>query len=235
MKNLLKSIWGILSYTFTSILCMISFLVFILIFDIGFGPSLFATLFLGTVLYFLIGKRKQEKKKAAKQQISDDLHRITQSQEGMSKEETQFFRETMNTAKNQILILEKNMHQVTKLKTIESRNNTIQLTKALFKEITNEPRRLHQVDKFLYSHLPSLVDLTEKYIEISNHEVKNKTTFEVLDKSASTIDEMCQLIAVDYASFKAEDLENMDLEIELAKQAIERDNESNENTENNEF
>lgn len=39
---------------------------------------------------------------------------------------------------------------------------------------------------------------------------------------------MCQLIAVDYAAFKADDLAEMDLEIELAKQAIERDNEEQE-------
>ncbi len=83
---------------------------------------------------------------------------------------------------------------------------------------------MNEVDKFLYVHLPSLVDLTNKYIEINLHEVKNKSTFEVLDQSATTIDEMCRLIAVDYVAFKSGDFDDMNLEVELAKKAIERDN-----------
>lgn len=234
MNHLFKNIFGILRYTLTSVFCVLAFLVFILFFKVSFGPAVLATFILGGLLFSVTGLKKQSKSTDKKATIDESLHRLTEDKEtfykeaGMSKEETQFFRETMNTAKNQILVLEQNLKQVSKLKAIESRNNTIHLTQALFKDITNEPRRLHEVDKFLYVHLPSLVDLTEKYNEINNHEIKNKTTFETLEKSASTIDEMCQLIAVDYAAFKADDLAEMDLEIELAKQAIERDNEEQE-------
>lgn len=234
MKELVNTIFGILRYTLTSIFCVLAFLVFILFFKVSFGPAVLATFILGGLLFSFSGRKRYSKTADKKDATEKALHRLTEDKEtfykeaGMSKEETQFFRETMNTAKNQIMVLEKNLSQVSKLKAIEARNNTIHLTQTLFKDITNEPRRLHEVDKFLYVHLPSLVDLTEKYIEINNHEIKNKTTFETLEKSAVTIDDMCQLIAVDYAAFKADDIAEMDLEIELAKQAIERDNEKQE-------
>lgn len=224
-------------YTITLTFGGIILLIGTLIFDFSFGMALFVAVLLSLVFSMLI----RPKKKKTPSLISEELPPLTQVQEdfykeeGMSKEETKFFRETMNTAKNQILLLEKNLQQGTKLQTIEARNNTLKLAKALFKDITNEPRRLHQVDKFLYSHLPSLVDLTEKYIEISNHEVKSKTTFDMLDKSAATIDEMCQLIALDYATFKEEDLAEMDIEIALANQTIERDNEDNNEEQTEEF
>ena len=35
---------------------------------------------------------------------------------------------------------------------------------------------------------------------------------------------MCQLIAEDYVLFKSDDFEDMAIEVELAKKAIERDN-----------
>ena len=85
------------------------------------------------------------------------------SSKGLSREDIQYFRETMQKAKMQIVTVEKHMNQSSKLKAIENRNNTVKLSKALFKEITQEPDRLHEVDKFLYVHLPSLSDLVGKY------------------------------------------------------------------------
>lgn len=142
------------------------------------------------------------------------------SSKGLSREDIQYFRETMQKAKMQIVTVEKHMNQSSKLKAIENRNNTVKLSKALFKEITQEPDRLHEVDKFLYVHLPSLSDLVGKYREIENHKAKSKATFDILNKSSETIDRMCGQIAEDYVKFKEDDIEDMDIEVELAKRTL---------------
>ncbi|WP_161877753.1 5-bromo-4-chloroindolyl phosphate hydrolysis family protein [Alkalibacterium sp. MB6] len=139
---------------------------------------------------------------------------------GLSKEDIHYFRETMQKAKEQIITIETNMKQSGKLRAIEHRNNTVTLSKSLFKEITNEPQRLHEVDKFLYVHLSSLADLVVKYREIENHKAKSKATYDILEKSARTIDRMCGQIAEDYVNFKQDDIEDMDIEVELAKRSI---------------
>ncbi len=78
----------------------------------------------------------------------------------------------MNNAKGQILQIEENINQVGKLRAIANRNNTLNLIKVLFKDIVNEPERLHEVDQFLYVHLPSLAELTSKYVQINQHQAK---------------------------------------------------------------
>ena len=226
MDNFIKNFGDILKYTFTTASTIVVFLV-LLVFDFGFWPSLIISLIIGSFLYF----KKDKSDKPAKTKVQR-LRKLTPEKEafykskGLSKDEMKFFRETMQTAKINILELEQNMRKSTKLTAIEKRNNTIHLAKALFKEITEEPQRLHEVDKFLYVHLPSLKDLTAKYIEVDNHEVKHKSTFSVLAESAETIDGMCNLIAKDYVSFKSEEIEDIELEMELAKKAITRDNHS---------
>lgn len=87
-----------------------------------------------------------------------------------------------------------------------------------------EPNRLHEASQFLYTHLPNLVDLTNKYNEINDHEIKNKQTYEKLEESAQIIDQLSALIAQDYQKFVAEDLDDIDVEISVAKQSLKRDN-----------
>ncbi|MFL2099297.1 5-bromo-4-chloroindolyl phosphate hydrolysis family protein [Desemzia sp. FAM 23991] len=234
MDNFIKSLGEILKYTFTTAGTIAVFLV-LLVLDFGFWPSLIISLVIGGFLFL-----KKEPKKASRTKVQK-LRRLSPEKEafyrsqGLSKDEMNFFRETMQTAKINILELEQNMRQSTKLTAIERRNNTVHLAKALFKEITQEPHRLHDVDKFLYVHLPSLKDLTTKYNEVDSHEVKHKSTFDVLEESANTIDGMCNLIAEDYVSFKSDDIDDIELEVELAKKTITRDNDTTNEITNEEL
>ena len=154
--------------------------------------------------------------------ISDEKEKHYQEL-GLNNEQMSFFRETMAQAKKQIVQLETNMNQVAKLKAIDLRNDTLKAAKSMFKELVKEPQKLHQADRFLYNHLPNLVDLTNKYIEINEHELKNKNTFETLAKSAEVIDEVSQLLVSDYQRFVSDDLAALDIEISLAKQYLDRE------------
>lgn len=187
----------------------------------------------GFGLYAVFLKRTGTPKKKKEKQlkpVSDKREEFYQSK-GLSDEDITFFRDTMNNAKNQILQVETNMSRVGKLKAIAHRNNTLHLIKALFKDIVNEPDRLHEVDQFLYVHLPSLADLTEKYSTINNHQAKSKQTFDVLEKSAKTIDEMCQQITDDYLGFRSADISDLTNEVDLAKHRLNREGSSIENDE----
>ena len=142
---------------------------------------------------------------------------------GMSDEQIKFFRETMAFAKKQIKTLEKNMSAVSKLKAIDLRNDTLKAAKGMFKELVKEPQKLHQADRFLYNHLPNLVDLTNKYLEISEHEIISKTTYQTLAESADVIEEVSQLLVTDYERFVSDDLAELDVELTIAKQNLARE------------
>lgn len=202
---------------------------FLFLIMIGLDMNAFFGLMLSIVagVVLLLAANKQRTKTARSSgNKKQRLPKLTPQKEafyqskGLSKEDIQYFRETMQKAKEQIITIETQMKQSGKLRAIENRNNTVTLSKAMFKEITNEPQRLHEVDKFLYVHLSSLADLVVKYREIENHKAKSKATYDILEKSARTIDRMCGQIAEDYVNFKQDDIEDMDIEVELAKRSI---------------
>lgn len=150
---------------------------------------------------------------------------------GMTDQEIDFFRDTMNSTKKQIVQLQENMNTSTKLRAIDLRNDTLRVSKALFKELVREPKKLHLANHFLYTHLPNLVDLTSKYLEIDAHEIKNKQTYEKLEESAQIIDQVSKLIKKDYEQFVSDDLEDLDIEITVAKNSLKRDNIESEHQE----
>lgn len=177
---------------------------------------------------FLIVRAFTGGKKVEK--ATEELPLLTKDKEshyaetGMSKREVDFFRETMNATKQQIVQLQENINQNAKLKAIDLRHDVLRASKALFKELVKEPQKLPAANHFLYTHLPNIVDLTNKYNEISSHEIKSKEAYEKLEESAQIIDQMAELIAKDYQQFVADDLDDIDVEISIAKQSLKRDN-----------
>nr|WP_281186386.1 5-bromo-4-chloroindolyl phosphate hydrolysis family protein [Enterococcus rivorum] len=200
----------------------------IVIFRMVFDPFRLPLLAL-LIIAFLFSFKKRRK---CKNEL-EDVPSIKKSTEehyesiGMSPQEINFFRDTMNTTKKQIVQLQANMNKSTKLRAIDLRNDTLRVSKALFKEIVKEPKKLHLANHFLYTHLPNIVDLTNKFLEISDHEIKSKETYEKLEESAQIIDQVSKLIKKDYQEFVSDDLDDLDVEISVAKNSIKRDNESN--------
>ena len=175
------------------------------------------------VLWGLFGSRRKKGKQEEIPALTDELG-THYEKSGMTANEISFFRQTMNQTKNEINQLQMNMQQTAKLKAIDLRHDPVKAAKALFKELVKEPNRLHEASQFLYTHLPNLVDLTNKYNEINDHEIKNKQTYEKLEESAQIIDQLSALIAQDYQKFVADDLDDIDVEISVAKQSLKRDN-----------
>ncbi|EGO7773461.1 5-bromo-4-chloroindolyl phosphate hydrolysis protein [Enterococcus faecalis] len=173
---------------------------------------------------FLVFVLYRKKKNAADK--SDQMPYLTKDKEthyrelGLSPQEIDFFRSTMSTAKKQIIQLQENMNRSTKLRTIDLRNDTTKVSKALFKELVKEPKKLHLANHFLYTHLPNIVDLTSKHLEIEQHEVKNKQTYEKLEESAQIIDQLSKLVKNDYEEIVSDDLDDLDVEMSIAKSSL---------------
>ena len=198
-------------------------------YSMDFFPAFLITLTANFVIQYLFHKltsRSASSKKVPK--LTRDKERFYLSK-GLSNEDITFFRETMMTTRDQIYTLEKMMADSSKLKAIEKRNNTIEISKAMFNDIVKEPERLHEVNQFLYVHLPSLNDLVKKYIAIENHKAKSKATYDILNKSANTIDQLCHQVTKDYLKFKKTDVASLDTSIDILNETIKEDfDDSNE-------
>lgn len=139
---------------------------------------------------------------------------------GLNEQEIIFFRQQMGEAKAHIENIERNMGSVAKLRVIETRHNTTEVCKQYFKDIVNEPERMSQAGLFLNKLLPSLEDLSAKYLEISSHVAKNKQTYLILEKSALTIEKLCETITENYVSFHQSLYNDLQDEIKFANKAI---------------
>ncbi|MFV0557325.1 MAG: 5-bromo-4-chloroindolyl phosphate hydrolysis family protein [Enterococcus sp.] len=182
-------------------------------------------LVIGALLVFWALKGKG--KKPTDKQVVPTLSKEKEAhyvESGMSASEITFFRDTMNQAKEQINLLQKNINNNAKLKTIDLRHDTLRAAKAMFKELVKDPQKLHAASHFLYTHLPNMVELTNTFIEINDHEIKSKETYEKIEESAQIIDQMAALISQDYQQFVADDLAELDVELSIAKQSLKRDN-----------
>ncbi|TVP92392.1 5-bromo-4-chloroindolyl phosphate hydrolysis family protein [Alkalibacterium sp.] len=212
-----STLYTTIVYTITLLVTLFLFIMFIGGFDMNGFLAVGLSIGAGVLLLKSLVNRSEKSKNK-----EERLPRLTTDKEefylekGLEKEDIHYFRQTMLTAKKHIVSIESNMEKSGKLRAIETRNNTVSLSKSLFSAITKEPNRLHEVNKFLYVHLPSLDDLVSKYVEIENHKAKSKATYDILAKSAQTIDKMCGQITDDYVTFKENDLEDLDTEIELA-------------------
>lgn len=197
--------------------------------SMNFLPAFAIALIVNVIIQSLFNKWLYQSKPSKK------VPKLTREKEkfylgrGLSNDDISFFRETMMTARDQIYSIENMMNDSSKLSAIEKRNNTIEISKAMFNDIVQEPERLHEVNQFLYVHLPSLNDLIEKYTAIEKHKAKSKATFEILNKSANTIDQLCDQITQDYLEFKKTDVSSLDSSIEILNETIKDDfEESNE-------
>lgn len=176
-------------------------------------------------LYLYFAWRKYFQTRVIKQDALPPLSRAKEQHYhklGLSDSEIELFRDTMNQAKIQIDQLQKNVMANSKLKALDLRRDYLKVSKALFKEIVKSPTRLPDANLFLYTHLPNLVDLTNKYVEINNHEIKDKEAYERLEEGIQVIDQLTELIIRDYQDFVADDFEDMDIEINMAKKHIEK-------------
>lgn len=230
---MLKSFTNILKYTFSNAICLIALVLFFFMFEFDVITSLILTLILGAFLYMRTSKHGRRPTPNRKNVRKTTLKRVSPEKEtfyrdkGLSKDEMNLFRSTMHTAREEILTVESHSKEVNKLRAIFSRNDTIAILKDFFRHIVEQPQRLHEVNRFLYTHLPNLKELTEHYVEINQHVAKSKETYQALNTSAETIDEMCKLIKEDYINFMSNDIDNIDIEIQLANHVLNGHNGTN--------
>ena len=74
---------------------------------------------------------------------------------------------------------------------------------------------------FVYQQVPNLLDLMQKYAQITHHEVKTADTYETLDKAFETMTNMAGKIRTDYQAFIKDDLDDLDSDVRLAKKHLE--------------
>lgn len=139
---------------------------------------------------------------------------------GLSPIEIENFRQEMAKTRDHIQSIEQQFNQTAKMRAIELTHNTVKVSQSYFKDIVKEPQRRGQAGHFTIQLIPQLDDLLAKYNEINGHVAKNKQTYMILEKSAQTIDRLCQEICDDYIQFHSESYRDLEDGIRLADRSL---------------
>lgn len=121
----------------------------------------------------------------------------------------------------QIRTIEALTQQVPKLRALTLNTDLVDLLHAYFEALVQAPQRLTDAGTFVYQQVPNLLDLMQKYAQITHHEVKTADTYETLDKAFETMTNMAGKIRTDYQAFIKDDLADLDSDVRLAKKHLE--------------
>ena len=114
------------------------------------------------------------------------------------------------------------MFSVGNVLTIKQNYDVLKVAKRIQKIVEDEPKRFYDVEEFYYSHLDSIVELTEKYAFLTKQPVKSKEIQLSLSDTRHTISSMSKTIEQDLSNLLANDMETLQMELDYAKQTIER-------------
>ena len=89
-----------------------------------------------------------------------------QKKNELTTDEIVLFKETMSIAKDQIILLELTINKSKALMKIETKEKGLGSSKLLFSELMEQPKRMTELEQFLYIKLPGIVEASEKLIQI---------------------------------------------------------------------
>lgn len=85
-----------------------------------------------------------------------------------------------------------------------------------------EPKRFYKAEEFYFSHLDSLVELTEKYSFISSQPKQNSEMGQSLIETRRTLIELTKVVEDDLYHVISDDINTLNFEIDVAKHTIQK-------------
>lgn len=141
---------------------------------------------------------------------------------GLSRREYKYIQEHLREGKLKISRLQKVMFSVGSVITIKQNYDVIRVAKKIQSIVESDPKRFYEAESFYYSHLDSMVELTEKYAFLTKQQVKTKEMQDSLRETRITISSMADTINQDLSQLLSSDVDTLRLEIDVAKQSIEK-------------
>ncbi|WP_370576293.1 5-bromo-4-chloroindolyl phosphate hydrolysis family protein [Neobacillus niacini] len=91
----------------------------------------------------------------------------------LTRKEYRYIKKNLDEAKQKINKLNKSLFSIRDLPTIKQRLDVLRITRKIQSMTQTEPKRFYKAEKFYFSHLDSVVELTEKYRFLSQQPKKS--------------------------------------------------------------
>ncbi len=140
----------------------------------------------------------------------------------LSRKEYRYIRKNLSEAKRKINRLNKNLFTIRDLPSVKQRIDLLRVIKKIHKMTLKEPKRFYQAEQFYFSHLDSVVELTEKYSFLSSQPKKNIEMNQSLIETRQTLNELTKILEEDLYHVISDDIDTLNFEIDVAKHTIKK-------------
>ena len=144
------------------------------------------------------------------------------NQNGLTRREYKLVERNLKEAKEKISRLQKSFLKIHNLPSAKKNFETLRLVYKIYNSTKKEPRRFFLAQEFYYSHLDSLVDITEKYTFLASQPVKDAELVKALNDTKHTLVDVVDLIEEDLRNMIETDLDTLQFELDVAKKSIDR-------------
>lgn len=139
---------------------------------------------------------------------------------GLSYNDYKFIDSQINVAEKKVKKLNLQLLKMKHLSSIKFRLDFIQANRKLLNEIKKDPKKYFQAEKFFYQYLDSALELSSRYNLLTKHPLKTWEYDDTLHTTRKTLFDLKPLIDEQIHAVLNNNLENLQLEIDLANLVI---------------
>ncbi len=183
-------------------------------FDLAIFPSFLTGLFGGTTVYLLLG---------------GVFNRQFLKENGMSRREYKYVKQNLKEAKEKINRLQKAMLRIRNLSDIKQNIELVRLVNKIYSTTKKEPKRFFKAERFYFTNLDSIVELTEKYALLHSQPAKTSELTISLKETRLMIDKLTDSLEHDLYKVLEDDIDDLHFELDVAKKTIDRLPENKDN------
>lgn len=144
----------------------------------------------------------------------------------LSRREYRYIKKNLHEAKQKIHRMNKILFRVRDLSSVRQRIDVLRISKKIYRMTRKEPKRFYLAEEFYFSHLDSVLELSEKYSFLSAQPKKNAELNEALMETRHTFKELAKVVEEDLYRVISDDIDHLNFEIDVAKHSLQKHKDS---------
>ena len=154
----------------------------------------------------------------ASNKITFTIQKSSQSKKiGLSKSEYELIDAQLKQAKGHINALNQQYIRVRSIRSFKQINEMSKLSKRIINIVQNNPQKFYAVEDFFFAHLPTAVQLSDKYTLLTKEQVSGNDIHLALEDTRKTLKELHVTMEDDLKNALSSDIENLKIELDFAK------------------
>lgn len=140
----------------------------------------------------------------------------------LTRKEYKYIKKNLKEAKQKINRLNKMLFSLRHISSLKQRVDVYRIINKIYSLTKKEPKRFYKAERFYFSHLDSVLELTEKYTFLSSQPKKSNELELSLSETRRTLNELTEKVEQDLYHILSDDIDNLNFEIDVAKHSLKK-------------